>query len=286
MEDPMSVPRDPQRLSKLAGQSSVLGRGIVAAQSRGPDEAQLRALEQNVMGTVAVSAAAVTAAAAVKGAHVSAGAAAGWLSAGSAKLVVALVATTMVGGGAVAVRHVAKAREDAGRARVTAARAAVHTPPLPKSVATSSTTELVTESERPVLAPPAVVSPPVAPPSPPGASPPSAIRTRSPAATATPRAGASASASAAPAHDDETALLVQAHQALAADPTRALTLVQEHSRRFPGSSMDEERDLIAVTALVNLDRMFEARGLAERFSDRHPFSTYAEKVKSLVASKP
>jgi len=297
----MSVSREPERLSKLAGQGSALGRGIVAAQARGPDEAQLMALEQKVMASVAVSAAAVTAAAALKGAHVSAAATAGWLSAGSAKLVVALVATTaLVGGGGVVVRHVAKARHDVGRPTPAVAWT---TPPAttpPKGLPMAAPSGW----ERPALDSPALVAPPssVAALSPPSAAPTSAITApssavasppaaRSAGAVAPPKlrsmaAGTPVVAPAAPARDDETTLLVQAHQSLAAAPMRALVLMQEHTRRFPATSMDEERDLITVTALVNLDRMSEARRLAERFSAQHPLSTYAAKMKSILASKP
>ena len=69
-----------------------------------------------------------------------------------------------------------------------------------------------------------------------------------------------------PADDsEELRLLSRAHSALALDPAFALTLAHEHRRRFPSGSMDQEREVIAVSALMALGRVDDARQAADRF---------------------
>ncbi|HEY5285408.1 MAG TPA: hypothetical protein VIM14_21620, partial [Polyangia bacterium] len=98
----MSRTDEPIRLRSLVARGSVLERGLDAAQSSGPTDEQLQALERRVLAGVAAGAAVVVA----KNANSSAlGSAAGWLSAGTTKLVVALVAAIAVGGGAVVAWH-------------------------------------------------------------------------------------------------------------------------------------------------------------------------------------
>jgi outer membrane protein assembly factor BamD (BamD/ComL family) len=84
------------------------------------------------------------------------------------------------------------------------------------------------------------------------------------------------------ATDAEVPLLEQAHRALSESSVLALKLAREHERRFPSSTLDQERDLIEVTALVDLGRMDEARRLAHRFSEQHPGSAYVGRIDRIV----
>ena len=47
--------------------------------------------------------------------------------------------------------------------------------------------------------------------------------------------------------------------------------------------MDQEREVIAVNALVNLGRTGEARERAERFARDHAGSAYAARMQSILA---
>jgi hypothetical protein len=81
---------------------------------------------------------------------------------------------------------------------------------------------------------------------------------------------------------EELRLLARAQHVLAADPAQALALAAEHERRFPVSAMDQERDVIAVTALLGLGRSTEARRRADRFAREHPGSAYSARIRSIV----
>jgi hypothetical protein len=76
------------------------------------------------------------------------------------------------------------------------------------------------------------------------------------------------------ARDDQTAL--------ATDPARALALATEHEQRFPRGALGQEREVIAVGALVALGRAPEARARAARFVERFPGSAYRQRIEALV----
>jgi hypothetical protein len=80
----------------------------------------------------------------------------------------------------------------------------------------------------------------------------------------------------------EIELLDRAHAALAADPARALAIVAEHERRFPRGTLGQEREVIAVGALVALGRVSEARARAARFVELFPRSAYRRRIEALV----
>ena len=82
--------------------------------------------------------------------------------------------------------------------------------------------------------------------------------------------------------DDEIPLIERAHRALANAPALALSLTEEHTRRFPQSSLDQERELIAITALVQLGRQSHAREQALHFANRHPNSAYSGQIQKLI----
>ncbi len=97
-----------------------------------------------------------------------------------------------------------------------------------------------------------------------------------PAARARPRESRRAAVpAAAPASASEEArLLLAARRALASDPTAALARTAEHERRFANGTLVEERELVAVRALVALDRKADAQARADRFVERFPDSVH------------
>ncbi len=81
--------------------------------------------------------------------------------------------------------------------------------------------------------------------------------------------------------ETEVHLLQRAQTALGADPRAALALTGEHARRFPGGALVQERELIAVTALVALGRKPEAQSRATSLLERFPSSAYRGRLESL-----
>jgi hypothetical protein len=123
-----------------------------------------------------------------------------------------------------------------------------------------------------------VPAPPVEPRAEPGAARPST--TGSPADPAPADPGA-----AAPPGDVETEahLLERAHQALGASPAQALALTEEHAGRFPSGSLGQEREVVAIQALMRLGRVEEARARAARFVAAFPGSAHRSRIEALVA---
>ena len=252
------------RLRGLLGRDSAVGRGIEAARSSGPSDEELKALERSVLGGIGVSAATAATVVAVQGAK-SAGAAGAWFSAGATKLVLALTVAAAVGGGAVVIRHKMKTAVPQSDVALVPTRAVERTAP-----------EIRSARQEAVLPAPADVAVPVAD----GAREPVAGKAK-PAAR-----GHGRSAGVAAAADEEIPLLERAHRALSGSPEVALRLAMEHARRFPSSSLDQERELIAVTALVELGRTAEAQRLARRFADQHPGSAYVGHIENILREHP
>lgn len=103
-----------------------------------------------------------------------------------------------------------------------------------------------------------------------------------------PRAPASPGPSTdAPVADAETEiqLLQRAQDALGSDPARALDLASRHAARFPSGSLSQEREVIAIDALVRLGRRDEARARAAAFAERLPSSAHRARIEALVAGE-
>lgn len=81
----------------------------------------------------------------------------------------------------------------------------------------------------------------------------------------------------------EVPLLEQAQDALAADPARALELVEEHRRHHPRGMLAQEREVLAIDALLRLGRRAEAEAQAGRFRERHPGSAQLRRIETLLA---
>lgn len=239
----MNASEDPVRLRALLGQESALVRGIEAARTRGPTDQELKALERAVLAGVAAGAATVVGTAA----HGTKWA--WWPAVGTSKLALVLAVGVSMGVvGTVTWQKVHRASSN----QPSPARAAEPSQTEPREVASPAV-----ESTAPT--PASVLATNIA----------SKSKPRIPAQETT-------------ADDLEVSLLERANRALSGSPALALKLAKEHARRFPASTLDQERELIQVTALVGLGRDDEARRLARRFSQQHPGSAYVGRIDRIL----
>lgn len=121
-----------------------------------------------------------------------------------------------------------------------------------------------------VVAPPSELAVPSPPPSPSVAAPPEPAVSVAPAREKPP----------ASAQLSEAELLEQARLALKSDPSRALSRVSEHERRFPRGVLVQEREVLAIQALRRLGRDAEAERRAEAFAKAFPGSAFQRKLKT------
>lgn len=90
----------------------------------------------------------------------------------------------------------------------------------------------------------------------------------------------------APSGESEASFLRRAQSSLNSNPTRALALADEHPSRFPAGVLAQEREVIAIDALVKLHRTAEARTRAAAFRTRYPSSAHLGRVLSAVGDMP
>ena len=84
-----------------------------------------------------------------------------------------------------------------------------------------------------------------------------------------------------PSIEAETSLLLAAQTSLKdGDGARALSLLDEHARRFPNGALGEERDATRVLALCATGRASEARAAGQAFLAAHPRSPAAARVRT------
>lgn len=81
---------------------------------------------------------------------------------------------------------------------------------------------------------------------------------------------------------DELALVARAQAALARTPGAALSIVAEHERAFPHGALTQEREVVAIDALLRLNRRAEAEARAARFHQRFPGSAHGRRVDVLL----
>jgi hypothetical protein len=89
-------------------------------------------------------------------------------------------------------------------------------------------------------------------------------------------------ASAAAPPPSETALIDAAQRALGSDPAAALRHCAEHQQHYPGGALSQEREVIAIDALVRLGRRADAEARAARFRAQHPSSGHIRRIDVLV----
>jgi hypothetical protein len=103
------------------------------------------------------------------------------------------------------------------------------------------------------------------------------LRKEAKAASASPERGDSLT--------EQAALLSQARQRLDASPTEALRLLTEHARRFPNSTLSEERRLFTIQALAQSRRLDDAKRELELLERSSPASPHLPRARRLVAAK-
>lgn len=137
-------------------------------------------------------------------------------------------------------------------------------------------------SEAPVPPPPVMapsvpasaVTPESAPPPP---APSAALSASSTPSVALPRAS----------EDDpeaETLLLRRAQDSLASEPARTLALCREHARRFRRGLLVQEREVLAIDALIRLGRTTDATQRAQAFAAAHPSSPHRRRIDALLGA--
>lgn len=84
----------------------------------------------------------------------------------------------------------------------------------------------------------------------------------------------------------ELALIRDAQAALRSSPSRALELTEEHRRTFGSGPLSQEREVIAIDALVRMGSMDAARRRADGFRARYPSSAYVRRIDVLVPPAP
>jgi hypothetical protein len=125
--------------------------------------------------------------------------------------------------------------------------------------------------------PAATGAPRTPPPAPPEAAP------QAPSATSVARAPEPASApSAGGALAAEMDHLARLRALEGGDPAHVLALAAEGNQRFPSGLFAQEREAIAIGALVRLGRLGEARTRARAFLASYPRSAFAERIKKLT----
>jgi hypothetical protein len=80
----------------------------------------------------------------------------------------------------------------------------------------------------------------------------------------------------------ERGLVERARRALADDPARALDLANLADDTYPSGSLVQEREVVAIEALVHLGRIDEARARGEHFLRRFPGSVHERHVEALL----
>jgi outer membrane biosynthesis protein TonB len=81
----------------------------------------------------------------------------------------------------------------------------------------------------------------------------------------------------------ELDLIRRAQTLLRSDPSSALSAADAHARTHPAGAFADEREILAVDALVRLGRRDEAVARADRFRATHPASPYLRRLERIVA---
>jgi len=94
--------------------------------------------------------------------------------------------------------------------------------------------------------------------------------------------GPSSSEASAPDPLAELALLTRARRVLLSTPERTLALTEEHRRLYAHGAFAEERELLAIEALIRLGEQAAAKRRGETFLRDHPGSAHVVRVRDLL----
>ncbi|MDH5671834.1 MAG: hypothetical protein OEZ06_06765 [Myxococcales bacterium] len=82
----------------------------------------------------------------------------------------------------------------------------------------------------------------------------------------------------------ELALLEQAQRAMASSPGRTLSLAQEHKKLYRHGQFQQEREMLAIEALLRLGEQRNAELRGRRFEKAFPRSSHVPRLRQLLAS--
>jgi hypothetical protein len=85
---------------------------------------------------------------------------------------------------------------------------------------------------------------------------------------------------------EELKLLTRARRVLPSRPQTSLALSREHAQLYPRGALAEEREVLAIEALLKLGRASEARQRARAFVHRFPDSSQRTRLDALLAQQP
>lgn len=89
-----------------------------------------------------------------------------------------------------------------------------------------------------------------------------------------------------PSEEPELSLLRRAQEAVSVAPAEALSLCTTHAARFGAGVLGQEREVIAIDALLRLGRLPEARARAERFRAAYPGSAHTRRIDGALERQP
>lgn len=258
------VNRLASRVAPLVGiAASTLGAGTAATGTVAAGASATTAAAAKVASTTTVAATGAVAGTAAKVAGMSV----------AAKLVVAAVAVTTVTVAGTAVWkervHVAEERS-AATARAHSDDVLAHRADV-RSAHSAPTPAVVEQIQIPDTAVPTVAAP---------------VAEVAHASGSEPRANVAHTTTAAqPAEllPAEITLLTGAQHELASNPTQALAIAAQHRALYPSGTFAQEREVIAIQALVQLGRMPEARTRATRFAHDYPASTHLRRIEVMLS---
>jgi hypothetical protein len=85
-----------------------------------------------------------------------------------------------------------------------------------------------------------------------------------------------------PSVETQFDLLSEAQRAVRADPARALQIADRDATLHPFGALAQEREMIAIQALVTLGRRGDATLRAARFRATNPGSAYEPRIDALL----
>jgi hypothetical protein len=83
--------------------------------------------------------------------------------------------------------------------------------------------------------------------------------------------------------ETEISLLKRARETLARNPGTSFALAEEHRKTYARGRLGQEREVIAITALMRLGRPSAARERAEQFKRTYPGSAYLGQIERVVS---
>jgi hypothetical protein len=78
--------------------------------------------------------------------------------------------------------------------------------------------------------------------------------------------------------------VAEARETLGRSPAAALALLERHRQTYPRGALVEEREVLAVEALLRLGRRARAESRAQAFLERFPSSAYRRRLGELIGT--